>query len=161
MQSKSAAELEAALPEDAAPEDCDRLRAMLELHGDGTILDVAARRLAGAPAAVAEALDRLNEVAKRMRDVDGIEMYFDLGEMRGWRYHTGVVFAIYVEGFGEALALGGRCDGIGAHFGVIVQPWASTSSLALCSRRGELNVMANAACSRRTASATRMGVERD
>lgn len=117
VRSKSVDELEAALPESVSKKDRERVRALIELHGDGAVLDDAARRLKGAPEAVAEALDELREIEREMRDVDGVQLYFDLGEMRGWRYHTGVVFAVYVEGFGEAVALGGRCDGIGAHFG--------------------------------------------
>jgi ATP phosphoribosyltransferase regulatory subunit HisZ len=34
------------------------------------------------------------------------DVYIDLGELRGYRYHTGVVFAAYNAGLGEALAQG-------------------------------------------------------
>ena len=44
-------------------------------------------------------------------------MYFDLGELRGYRYHTGVVFAAFVPGVGQSIAQGGRYDDIGADFG--------------------------------------------
>ena len=44
-------------------------------------------------------------------------MYFDLGELRGYEYHTGVVFAAYVSSYGEAIANGGRYDDIGEGFG--------------------------------------------
>ncbi len=37
--------------------------------------------------------------------------------MRGFRYHTGLVFAVYLEGRGSAIAKGGRYDNIGAVFG--------------------------------------------
>ncbi len=43
--------------------------------------------------------------------------YFDLGELRGYEYHTGVVFAAYVPGYGEAISNGGRYDDIGEVFG--------------------------------------------
>ena len=44
-------------------------------------------------------------------------MYFDLSEVRGYHYHTGVVFAAFASGFGEAIARGGRYDSIGEVFG--------------------------------------------
>ena len=44
-------------------------------------------------------------------------LYFDLCERRGYDYHTGIIFSAYVSGHGEAIANGGRYDGIGAAFG--------------------------------------------
>ena len=46
-----------------------------------------------------------------------IGVYVDLTELRGFRYHTGLVFAVYLEGRGSAIAKGGRYDNIGAVFG--------------------------------------------
>lgn len=46
-----------------------------------------------------------------------ISIGFDLTELRGYHYHTGVVFAAYLEGEGEAIARGGRYDDIGGVFG--------------------------------------------
>jgi ATP phosphoribosyltransferase regulatory subunit len=42
---------------------------------------------------------------------------FDLGELRGYRYHSGVVFAAYAPGFTGAVARGGRYDQVGEAFG--------------------------------------------
>jgi len=42
---------------------------------------------------------------------------FDLAELRGFHYHTGVMFAAYQAGQGRAIAQGGRYDDIGAVFG--------------------------------------------
>ena len=47
----------------------------------------------------------------------GVPLYFDLGELRGYHYHTGVVFAAFVPGTGQSIAQGGRYDNIGADFG--------------------------------------------
>ena len=46
-----------------------------------------------------------------------VGVYVDLTELRGFRYHTGLVFAVYLEGRGSAIAKGGRYDNIGAVFG--------------------------------------------
>ena len=37
--------------------------------------------------------------------------------MPGYHYHTGVVFAAYVQGYGKALGNGGRYDHVGEAFG--------------------------------------------
>jgi len=37
--------------------------------------------------------------------------------LRGFRYHTGLVFGAYLEGFGAAVATGGRYNNVGAVFG--------------------------------------------
>lgn len=42
----------------------------------------------------------------------------DLGELRGYRYHTGLLFSAYETGVADPIALGGRYDGIGEAFGV-------------------------------------------
>ena len=39
------------------------------------------------------------------------------GGLRGYHYHTGLVFAAYVAGCGQALANGGRYNDVGAVFG--------------------------------------------
>ncbi len=56
----------------------------------------------------------LTQVQQSYPDVD---VYIDLTELRGFRYHTGLVFAVYLEGRGSAIAKGGRYDNIGAVFG--------------------------------------------
>ena len=47
----------------------------------------------------------------------GTPVYFDLAELRGYRYYTGAVFSAFVSGQGQAVAQGGRYDGIGRAFG--------------------------------------------
>ena len=88
------------------------------LCGDRHILTEARGVLAGAPAEVFVALDQLDEayqiVSSRCPQVN---IYFDLSELRGYHYHTGIVFAAYTDGFGDAIANGGRYDDIGEVFG--------------------------------------------
>ena len=47
----------------------------------------------------------------------GVRLCFDLCELRGYQYHTGVVFAAYTPIHGRAVAKGGRYDDIGEVFG--------------------------------------------
>ncbi|MHB0774511.1 ATP phosphoribosyltransferase regulatory subunit [Halomonas sp. WWR20] len=88
------------------------------LHGGLEVLAQARDVFAGAPAAVATALDQLDTLYQGVADEHpGVAMYFDLAEMRGYQYHTGMVFAAYVPGYGQALAKGGRYDDTGRAFG--------------------------------------------
>jgi ATP phosphoribosyltransferase regulatory subunit len=46
-----------------------------------------------------------------------VSVGFDLSELRGYHYHSGVVFAAYAQGYKGPLALGGRYDEVGVAFG--------------------------------------------
>ncbi|HDZ38519.1 MAG TPA: ATP phosphoribosyltransferase regulatory subunit, partial [Marinobacter sp.] len=64
------------------------------------------------------ALDQLGRVAQMLeRDFPEVSFGFDFCELRGYNYHTGLVFAAYVPGHGDAVAKGGRYDAIGSDFG--------------------------------------------
>ena len=77
-----------------------------------------ARECLGDDAAIGEALDQLEQLAAFVsRQRPGVALHFDLAELRGYHYHTGVVFAAYVPGQGSAIAKGGRYDDIGKVFG--------------------------------------------
>ena len=41
---------------------------------------------------------------------------FDLGEVKAYEYHDGIVFAAYSEKFSKAIAQGGRYDGLSQSF---------------------------------------------
>ncbi len=88
----------------------DMLLALLDLHGDAEVLTQARQRLAAAPAVVHQALDDLQHLHQQLPA--HITCHFDLAESRGYRYHSGVVFAVYIEGQGQAIAKGGRYDGL-------------------------------------------------
>jgi ATP phosphoribosyltransferase regulatory subunit len=91
------------------------LLALPELAGDANVLTQAARRLPDFPE-IRRALAQLRAIASEMRSA-GAKICFDLGELRGLHYHSGVVFAVYAEGCANALALGGRYDEVGQAFG--------------------------------------------
>ena len=94
------------------------LQALVKLNGDVSVIDEAKQILADAPAAVSEALVYLSTIAHyiQARHPEA-PLFIDLGELRGYQYHTGLVFAAYIDGVGHAVANGGRYDGIGAQFG--------------------------------------------
>ncbi|MEY1661001.1 ATP phosphoribosyltransferase regulatory subunit [Isoalcanivorax beigongshangi] len=69
------------------------------------------------PAALVK-LDELAEQVARVQDAfPDVRVHVDLGELRGYRYHTGCIFAAYVDGGSEPFAKGGRYDRIGEVFG--------------------------------------------
>ncbi|OQW42847.1 MAG: ATP phosphoribosyltransferase regulatory subunit [Proteobacteria bacterium SG_bin4] len=86
-----------------------------ELYGDEKVLANAFNCLPDYPE-VRSALNELSTVAAELRAfVDTIA--FDLADLRGYHYHTGMVFAAYAPGCSNAIALGGRYDEIGKAFG--------------------------------------------
>ena len=94
------------------------LQALVGLCGGHEVLAAARERLAKAPAQVLAALDDLVAIAEGLSvRFPQLPLYFDLGELRGYHYHTGVVFAVFVPGVGDSIAQGGRYDDIGAVFG--------------------------------------------
>lgn len=94
------------------------LRSLAVLSGGLEILKQARTSLRDAPSLVSDALDELEHIAGEITaQYPKIELYFDLGELRGYNYHTGVVFAAYLPDQGQAIAKGGRYDGIGQAFG--------------------------------------------
>lgn len=88
----------------------------------GPVPEVMARArtlLDGRPEALA-IIDRLEKVAsspRLARHLGRFELDLDLADVRGFRYHTGLSFAVYVEGLAQAIGRGGRYDGVGAVFG--------------------------------------------
>ncbi|HSU21825.1 MAG TPA: ATP phosphoribosyltransferase regulatory subunit, partial [Variovorax sp.] len=94
----------------------DGLQALVNLYGDAGVLDEAARALPDTTA-VREALADLRRLAVRLRDVPDVRASFDLSDLRGYAYYSGMRFAIYVEGAADAVVRGGRYDEVGAVFG--------------------------------------------
>lgn len=101
-----------------AEEASDMLAALSELNGDVSVLDKAKQTLQKAPAPVLKSLDSLILLAEMAQQrLPDIQLNFDLAELRGYHYHTGVVFAAYQSNSAQAIALGGRYDDIGQDFG--------------------------------------------
>ncbi len=96
----------------------DRLAALMDLNGGLDILTEGRRQLRGARPAVAEALAELEAVAAALLEkFPNLPIHFDLAELRGYHYQTGIVFAAFVPGYGREIARGGRYDEIGRVFG--------------------------------------------
>ena len=114
LQSKDQTEVKA-LTKDFDAVTRDALCALTELNGDVAILAEAAKRLPKSPA-ITKALAELLQVSDQLKDLD-VGVSFDLAELRGYHYHSGMVFAAYAQGCPGPLALGGRYDEVGQAFG--------------------------------------------
>ena len=88
------------------------LRSLPGLYGDASVLALARAALPGHP----EILAALDDLACLSRD-NGLPVSIDLADLRGYRYHSGVVFSAYAPGWPNAVALGGRYDEVGKAFG--------------------------------------------
>jgi ATP phosphoribosyltransferase regulatory subunit len=120
LQRKAQPELETYLKDARiAPWVMDMFIALMDLNGDAAILERARCVLAPACPEVQQALDELANIAHlvQARTSEKNHFHFDLAELRGYHYHTGVMFAAYIPGYGQALARGGRYDDIGRVFG--------------------------------------------
>jgi ATP phosphoribosyltransferase regulatory subunit len=83
-----------------------------ELYGDAKVLAEAAKRLPKLPE-LRKALATLRSLAKACP----VPVSFDLAELRGYHYHSGVVFDAYCKGVTGPVARGGRYDEVGKAFG--------------------------------------------
>ncbi len=96
----------------------DHLLALPTLLGTADMLSRAGTRLADAPAGVTEALAQLEALASEVHSrCPQLDLRFDLCELTGYGYHTGVVFAAYSAHLGRPIARGGRYDAIGDAYG--------------------------------------------
>lgn len=99
------------------------IAALPELIGSPVMLESAHKMLADAPTEVLSALQDLSTLVQTIgtdsegNDQGSVEIFLDLGELRGYHYHTGVVFAAYTDGSFSPLANGGRYDHVGEAFG--------------------------------------------
>ncbi len=88
------------------------------LNGDVSVIDRARSYFAGAPDELHESLESMQDLVKRLQTrYPATPVHCDLAELRGYSYHTGLVFAAFLPGQGTEVARGGRYDDIGSVFG--------------------------------------------
>ena len=89
------------------------LLALTRLNGGREVLHDARRKLP-ASAAISAALDELEAIVERCGADD---VSIDLSDLHGYRYKTGVTFAVHTAGSPSEVLRGGRYDDIGKAFG--------------------------------------------
>ncbi len=119
LQNKATADIAQILAKASLPaplREC--LTRLPTLHGDIQVVREATTLMKKVDPALPVALEQLLTIATGIRRAFPAQnLYFDLCELRGYDYHTGVIFSAFVAGHGEAIANGGRYDGLGAVFG--------------------------------------------
>ena len=98
--------------------DADMLLALPLLSGSVDIINTAKSKLKNAEKSVLDALDHLQNISDLLGSTfHDLTLHIDLAEMRGYAYHTGIMYTVYLPGRGACIAQGGRYDGIGEAFG--------------------------------------------
>lgn len=98
--------------------EAEMLLALPELSGSIDIIGVARDKLKYAGDSVIAALDYLEKICNLLTThFPQLDLHIDLAEMRGYAYHTGVLYTVYTPGRGRSIAHGGRYNGVGKAFG--------------------------------------------
>ena len=111
LAAKDGAEL-ASLTRSLSVDLREALCALVQLYGDSGVLVQAQRALKAYPA-VQASLQELHWLAAQLP----APVSFDLADLSGYAYYSGVRFSIYAQGASDALVRGGRYDEVGAVFG--------------------------------------------
>lgn len=119
LQRKARTELAELVAQFDISENCKAIfNTLPKLNGDVGVLAKAVDLLGATNASIKSALQDLQAIAEKLqRDYPSLTVSFDLAELRGYHYHTGMVFAAFVPSMGREIARGGRYDNIGAVFG--------------------------------------------
>jgi ATP phosphoribosyltransferase regulatory subunit len=135
LQRKSIPEIERLVGRlDIGEQEATMLLALPELSG-ADVLERAGTMFANANQDVQDALNDLTRLAQLVKKrLPDLQLHFDLAELRGYHYHTGVVFAAFVPGLGQEVARGGRYDDIGEAFGRARPACGFSSDLKLLMR---------------------------
>ncbi|NPA71496.1 MAG: ATP phosphoribosyltransferase regulatory subunit [Gammaproteobacteria bacterium] len=93
---------------------------LLSFCGSATdIIAKAKAELAPLSAVLKEAVERMEVLIEHLEMTHSISMHLDLADIRGYQYHTGLIFACYSAcGHLQPIAKGGRYDNIGSDFGL-------------------------------------------
>ena len=62
-------------------------------------------------------LDQYRNIHREYIDKFDVSINIDLSELRGYNYHTGMIYTAFVPNEGKGIAFGGRYDDIGSAFG--------------------------------------------
>jgi ATP phosphoribosyltransferase regulatory subunit len=115
LQSKDSAALQI-LTQPLEAKIRNALLALPTLYGHCADVLAKARKLLPDYAEVRVALDALQCISTKLQPLVS-SVGIDLADLRGYHYHSGMVFAAYHAGSHDAIALGGRYDDLGKSFG--------------------------------------------
>lgn len=114
--------------------------ALSRVQGNSQTLAAELKELANDIPETAQAINDLLQVVSALQQrFDSVAINLDLSELRGYSYHSGLVFAAYIPGFGEAIAKGGRYNKAGAAFGRARPATGFSADLKVLARFGDFN----------------------
>ncbi len=118
LQRKAKAELltfykEKKIKDAASLAICD----LIDMNGGIDVIKEALKAFSKIDKSINADLKELKTLVKSLTDESNVDIHIDLAELRGYHYHTGMVYTAYVAGKGEGIAFGGRYDDIGEAFG--------------------------------------------
>ena len=93
------------------------LLTLTELNGPCSDVLAEAKKNLPKHAAIDQAVTDLERIVLALKATTGLELSIDLADLRGYQYHSGVMFAAYVDGLPQPIARGGRYDQVGQAFG--------------------------------------------
>jgi ATP phosphoribosyltransferase regulatory subunit len=102
--------------DDLAPAIGRALQQLPALIGRGEVLERAAELAVGEEAR--NAIERLRCIDSILDADEKLRVVYDLGEIRGLGYYTGIRFEIFVAGVGQAVGSGGRYDDLLGLYGL-------------------------------------------
>ena len=119
LQRKSIPDLRNYLAELSVSNDMRECLCQLALlNGDLSIIDEARRVFSEQSADLLKSLDHIEAVVNGVQNrYPDTLIHCDLSELRGYSYHTGLVFSAFLPGQGKEIARGGRYDDVGEVFG--------------------------------------------
>lgn len=119
LQRKSIPEIDSYLTELKLDDEQSKvLKQLAWLNGDIDTIAQAKQLFATGYDDILAYLNDIESVAQTLQaSYPDVDIHCDLSELRGYEYHTGLVFSAFVAGQGTEIARGGRYDNVGALFG--------------------------------------------
>ena len=93
------------------------LMALTELNGPCAEVLTKAKKILPKHPAIDQALADLERLVAVASSSSDLEISIDLADLRGYQYHSGVMFAAYIDKLPQPIARGGRYDHVGQAFG--------------------------------------------
>ena len=90
---------------------------LIDLHGDVGILDDAIHAFDKLSPDIRKYVNEVKTLTDSIIDKFDVSINIDLSELRGYNYHTGMIYTAFVPNEGKGIAFGGRYDDIGSAFG--------------------------------------------
>lgn len=94
------------------------IRTLPDLNGSLEVIDQGNELFKNLGERIKAILSNLSDLVQRLQQAfPAVAINLDFGELRGYAYHTGIIFQLYLPNVQRELIRGGRYDGIGEAFG--------------------------------------------